>query len=219
MDYTLTTSQRRVLEEGPSGCSELEVLALQIGGRDAEAVAHALLQRYGDLATLAARPAIELARGVRGFGLVRAIQLKAGIEAGKRCAHGAGLERTQIRTPADAAPIFMLAMGHLEQEEIHVLMLNTRNRVLAREMVYRGQTASCHLRMAEMFKSAIRHNAVAVIFAHNHPGMDPTPGADDLHVTREMIKAGKLLEIDVLDHLVISGRRFCSMRERGLGFD
>jgi len=95
------------------------------------------------------------------------------------------------------------------------LLLDTRNRVLAAPMVCRGSLNSASLRPAEIFKEAIRANAAALIVAHNHPSGDPTPSQEDLHVTRELVKAGQLLEIDVLDHLIIGHNRFTSLKERG----
>jgi DNA repair protein RadC len=104
----------------------------------------------------------------------------------------------------------------LEQEEVRTLLMDTRNRVLATSTVCRGSLNSAALRMAEVFKEAIRANAAAMILVHNHPSGDPSPSQDDVHVTRELLKAGKLLEIDVLDHLIIGHNRFVSMKERGM---
>jgi DNA repair protein RadC len=96
--------------------------------------------------------------------------------------------------------------------------LDTRNRVLAIESLYRGSLNSSQVRVGEVFKAAIRQNAAAVIVAHNHPSGDPSPSPDDVAVTRAIAQAGKLLDIEVLDHLVIGGQKFVSLKERGLGF-
>ena len=113
----------------------------------------------------------------------------------------------------------MMDMGTLEQEEVHTMLLDTRNRVLSSSMLYRGSLNAASMRLGEIFKEAVRANAAAVIVAHNHPSGDPSPSTDDVRVTRELVKAGKLLEIDVLDHIIIAHNRFTSLKERGMGFE
>jgi DNA repair protein RadC len=125
----------------------------------------------------------------------------------------------QIKTPADAAQLLLAEMGVLEQEEVRTLLLDTRNRVIGAPMIYRGSLNTCSMRMGEVFKDAIRWNAAALILAHNHPSGDPAPSAEDVRVTKMLVQAGKLLDIDMLDHLVISQSRYVSLKERGLGFD
>jgi DNA repair protein RadC len=109
-------------------------------------------------------------------------------------------------------------MSALEQEELRVLLLDIRNRVLDTVTVYRGSINSSQVRVGELFRTAIRRNAASIIVIHNHPSGDPTPSPDDVAVTRAMTQAGKLLDIEVLDHLVIGHGRFVSMKDRGLGF-
>jgi DNA repair protein RadC len=123
-----------------------------------------------------------------------------------------------VHSPQDAADLVRYEMSALEQEELRVLLLDNRNRVLAVESVYRGSVNSSQVRVGELFKAAIRRNAPALIVAHNHPSGDPTPSPDDVAVTRAIVQAGKLLDVDVLDHLVIAGGKFVSLKERGLGF-
>lgn len=217
----LPTTERpreRFLQVGPAAASQRELLAILLrtgsSSGSALALADALLMRFGGLAGLARAPLNEL-QSVRGIGPVKAIEIRAALELGKRAATAVPEERMQIRTPGDAAHLLMYDMGVLEQEEVRTLLLDTRNRVLATSTVCRGSLNSASLRMAEVFKDAIRANAAAVILAHNHPSGDPTPSQDDLHVTRELVKAGKILEIDVLDHLIIGHSRFTSLKERG----
>ncbi len=115
--------------------------------------------------------------------------------------------------------MLMVEMGALEQEELRVVVLDTKNQVVEVVMVYRGTINSSAVRVAEVFKAAIRRNAAAIILAHNHPSGDPTPSSEDVAVTREIVEAGKLLGIELLDHLVIGGGgQWVSLRERGLGF-
>ncbi len=127
--------------------------------------------------------------------------------------------RESICGPQDVAGMLMVEMGRLEQEELRVVVLNTKNHVLDVVTVYRGTINSSAVRVAEVFKAAIRRNAAAIILAHNHPSSDPSPSSEDVAVTREIVEAGKLLGIEVLDHLVIGGGgQWVSLRERGLGF-
>jgi len=114
--------------------------------------------------------------------------------------------------------LIMFDMSAKEQEELWVVILDTRNRVVKIEPVYKGSVNSSQVRVGELFKEAIRRNAVSLIVAHNHPSGDPTPSPEDIALTRAVVQAGKLLDIDVLDHLVIGNQRFVSLKERGLGF-
>ena len=146
-------------------------------------------------------------------------QLKASLELGRRLLASAPEERAQIRSPADAANLLMLEMSMLEQEHLRVILLDTRNRILAIDTVYKGSLNSSVVRVGELFRGAIRRNAAAVIIAHNHPSGDPAPSPEDVTVTRQVVEAGKLLDVEVLDHIVIGRGRFVSLKERGLGFD
>jgi DNA repair protein RadC len=123
-----------------------------------------------------------------------------------------------VHSPADAAALVQYEMSALEQEELRVLLLDIRNRVLDTVTVYRGSINSSQVRVGELFRTAIRRNAASIIVIHNHPSGDPTPSPDDVAVTRAMTQAGKLLDIEVLDHLVIGRGRFVSLKDRGLGF-
>lgn len=127
-------------------------------------------------------------------------------------------ERPAIHSPSDAADMLMYEMGCLEQEQLRVMLLDTRNRVLRIVTLYQGSVNSSQVRVGEVFKHAVRENAVHIIIAHNHPSGDPTPSPDDVALTRAVVQAGKLMDIDVLDHLVIGAGRWVSLKERGLGF-
>jgi DNA repair protein RadC len=153
-----------------------------------------------------------------GIGPAKAAQIKAAIELGRRLLQASPEERPAIHSPADAAELVRYDMSSLEQEHLRVLLLDTRNRVLHIEDVYRGSLNSSQVRVGELFKVAIRRNAAAIIVVHNHPSGDPTPSPDDIAITRAIVQAGKLLDVEVLDHLVIGGMRFLSLKERGLGF-
>lgn len=206
---------------GPNSLSEAELLAiiLRVGsqGESVLALASRLLVTYGGLVGLSRVPFTELCN-VHGLGEAKACQLKAALEMGRRLLLAQPEERIQVRSPADLAPLLMLEMAPLDQETLRVILLNTKNQVLKFTDVYRGSLNSSLVRISEVFKEAVRVNAAAIIVAHNHPSGDPTPSPEDVRVTEQIVSAGKLLEIEVLDHLIIGERRFISMRERRLGF-
>jgi DNA repair protein RadC len=110
-------------------------------------------------------------------------------------------------------------MGMLEQEHLKVVLLNTKNHVMGVRDVYRGSVNSSQVRTAEVFRDAIKENCPSIVVAHNHPSGDPTPSPEDVRVTRDLVAAGKLLDIEVLDHLVIGRNRYVSLRQKKLGFD
>jgi DNA repair protein RadC len=112
----------------------------------------------------------------------------------------------------------MFKMSALDKEELWVLILDTRNRVLKIEELYRGSINSSQVRVAEIFTEAVKLNAASIIVVHNHPTGDPNPSTEDITLTRSLVDAGRLLDIEVLDHLVIGDNNFVSMKERGLGF-
>lgn len=213
--------RERLARLGPAALSTAELLAIILRtGADGENVlslASRLLARYGGLGGLARAGLSELVTE-RGVGLAKAAQLQAAMELGRRLTLTAPEERPQIRTPADVAAMLMAEMGHLEQEHFWVLFLDTRNRMLGSEPVYKGSLNQSQVRVGEVFREAVRRNCAAVIVAHNHPSGDPSPSPEDVAVTRDLVAAGKLLGIEVLDHLIIGHGRWISMRERGLGF-
>jgi DNA repair protein RadC len=127
-------------------------------------------------------------------------------------------ERPTINSPADAADILKPFVANLEHEELGILLLNRRNAVMQLVRLYQGSVNSSQIRVGEVFRQAIIEQASAIVIAHNHPSGDATPSPDDVAVTRAIIQAGKLLDVDVLDHLIVCDDRFVSLKERGLGF-
>jgi len=132
---------------------------------------------------------------------------------------GVMLDLMSVRSPADLAAYMMPMLSSLDHEEVHVVLLNTRNMVIEEKLLYRGTINACQTRVAEIFRDAILKNAAAIILVHNHPTGDPSPSPEDVHLTRKVREAGDLLDIELLDHLIIGGDRFVSLRERGLGFE
>ena len=208
------TPASRVALAGAKNVSLLELIGVVVGDVD---VALRLLAQFPTIDDLVRAPASEL--GVlKGMGPARVAALQAAIELGRRAQLGTDAERKQIRSPADAAQLMMGEMSVLEQEEMRVMLLDTRNRVLGVETVYRGNVNTSIVRTSEVFREAIRRNAPAVIVFHAHPSGDPEPSPEDVSVTRSSISAGKLLDIDLMDHIVIGHGRYVSLKERGLGF-
>ncbi len=213
--------RERLAALGPQALSSAELIAilLRVGvqGENAVQVGQRLLTRFNGLRGLHSAPFDELC-DQRGMGEAKASQIKAAIELGRRLTLVSPEERPVINSPSDAAALVQYEMSALEQEHLRVLLLDRRNRVLAIDDLYRGSVSSAQVRVGEIFKSAIRKNASAVIVVHNHPSGDPTPSPDDVALTRAIVQAGKLMDIEVLDHLVIGSARFVSLKERGLGF-
>jgi DNA repair protein RadC len=200
-----------------AACSLAELLAAVVGGGQQIEVAEGLLVRFGgDIQRMYKANVTEIAQ-VHGVGQQIAIRLKAALTLSLKLHEPAG-ERTVINSPGDAAALVQYEMSLLEQEHLRVILLDTRNRVLDIVEVYRGSVNSSQVRVGELFKPAIQRMAPALIVVHSHPSGDPSPSPDDVMVTRAIVQAGKLLNIDVLDHLVIGGNRFVSLKERGLGF-
>jgi DNA repair protein RadC len=200
-----------------NGCNLAELLAAVIGGSQQIETAEALLERFGgDIQRIYKANVAELAR-VHGVGQQTAVRLKAALSLALRLHEPSG-ERPAINSPADAAALVQYDMCLLEQEHLKVMLLDTRNRVLEIVEVYHGSVNSSQVRISEVFRPAIQRMAPAIIALHNHPSQDPTPSPDDVQVTRAMVQAGKLMDIEILDHLIIGGNRFVSLKERGLGF-
>lgn len=226
-DYTLKNLDKQDLPRerlkrlGASALKTQELIAiiLRTGtrGENVLNLAERLLRDYGGLSGLARAPYKELTR-VKGVGDTKAIELQAAFELGRRLSTAAPDDKPIVKSPADAANL-LSDMGVMEQEVMRTLLLDTKNRVLAIKTVYAGSVNTTVIRVAELFREAIRQNCAAIIVAHNHPSGDPSPSPEDVAVTRELVQAGKLLDIDVLDHLVIgAGQKFVSLKERGLGF-
>jgi DNA repair protein RadC len=220
----LPSSERpreRLLHYGTRSLSTAELLAiiLRTGTRDENVVrvAQRLLGSFGDLEGLARASPAELTRE-KGLGPAKVAQLKAALELGRRLLAVSPEERPQIRSPGDAANLVMSEMSLLEQEQLRVMLLDTKNRVLDTPTIYQGSLNTSLIRVGELFREAIRANCAALIVLHNHPSGDPTPSPEDVAVTRQIAEAGKLLDIEVLDHLIIGQQRYVSLKERGLGF-
>ncbi len=211
--------RERLLKEGPQYLSDIELLAilLRTGSADASAMdlAAGLLGHFGGLKQLLDATTEELS-AFKGIGPAKVAQIKAALEIGKRVAMAVAWDRPSIKSPESAAALVMEEMRHLDREHFWALLLNTKNQVLAREVVSIGTLNFSAIHPRELFKAAIKRSAAALILVHNHPSGDPTPSKQDLEATRRLVEAGNILGIEILDHLVIGDNKFTSFKAEGL---
>jgi DNA repair protein RadC len=214
--------RERLALRGAAGLTAAELVGLLWGsggrGRSAVDVAADAIARFDGLTGLARASGPEL-EAIAGVGEARAAQLQAAFELGRRLLADWPAGRWAIRSPRDVADRLVLQMGRLEREELRVVILNTKNVVLRVTTAYQGNVSASLVRVGELFRDAVRLDASGVILVHNHPSGDPTPSPDDLHLTAEALAAGRLLDIDVLDHLVVGHDAYVSLRDRGVSFD
>lgn len=213
--------RERLAKLGPQALSTAELMAilLRVGvqGENSVQLGQRLLQEFGGLLGLHRASFHDVCRQ-KGMGIAKAAQIKAAIELGARLRLEAPQERPAIHSPADAAALVEYEMSALPVEHLRVINLDTRNRMINIENIYVGSLNASTVRVGELFKPAIQRNAASIIVLHNHPSGDPSPSPEDIALTRAIVQAGKLLDIEVLDHLVIGQARWVSLKERGLGF-
>ncbi|HEY3314397.1 MAG TPA: DNA repair protein RadC [Bacillota bacterium] len=209
----------RFLAQGPDALSEAELLAIVIrtGTRSETAVdvARRVLSLDPEGLRYLVNARIEELAAVGGIGQVKAVQVKAALELGRRLTAGQG-SRAAIRSPKDAEAVVAERLRYQEQEHFLVVLLNTKHHVLGVELVSVGGLSSSVVHPRDIFKGPIRRNAAAVILAHNHPSGDPAPSREDIDVTKRLCEAGRLLGIEVLDHIVVGDNRYVSFREKSL---
>jgi DNA repair protein RadC len=209
------------MEVGGDPLPDYELLELvlfrSIPRRDVKPIAKELLRRFGTFAeVLAASPARLME--VDGIGESVVTDLKVVEASARRLAKGEVAKRPVLSSWNTVLDYCRTAMAFMDKEQFRLLFLDKRNALIADEVQQSGTVDHTPVYPREVVKRALELSASALILVHNHPSGDPTPSPEDVLVTREIIAAGKLLDIDVLDHLVIGQGRFVSMRERGLGF-
>lgn len=213
--------RERLAKQGSEHLTNGELIAILlrtgVQGENAIQIANRLLKKFQGLRGIYRAPFSEL-QNEFGLGLAKAATIKAAIELGNRLSLETPDDKRAISSPKDAADLLLHVMGSLEQEEFRVMLLDRRNKVINIELLYRGSVSSSQIRIAEVFKEAVRKNCSSVILFHNHPSGDPDPSNDDIAVTRGIIQAGKILEIEVLDHIIIGNNKWYSMKEKGVVF-
>jgi DNA repair protein RadC len=209
--------RERLRHYGPQALATAELIAiiLRTGTTRDNAVEMSakLLAKYGGLSGLIRAEFGELCNEY-GLGEAKAAQLKAALEIGRRLGTLQSETKYQIKSPGDAANLVMLEMTYLDHEQMRILVLDTKNQVVENTSRYRGTVNSSVLRAAEVFRPAVVRNCPGVIICHNHPSGDPTPSPEDIQVTEQLVEAGRYLDIELLDHLVIGNHRFVSLKER-----
>lgn len=200
---------------GPGALATAELLEIVVGAR--EDLGRLLLATFDNLEGVFKATLQELQQ-VPGIGPIKAVQIKAALELGRRLMTASREERPHVKSPADAANLLMPEMSFLEQEQLRVILLNTRNRLLGSPTIYVGSAHSAIARVAEIMRAAVTAGAVGMIIVHNHPSGDSTPSPEDVSITKQIVQAGELLDIKVLDHVIIGRQRYVSLKERGLGF-
>jgi DNA repair protein RadC len=208
------TPTARIYAVGANAASLVELLGAVLGNPD---TALAVLNQFPTLEDIAHASNAEL-ESIEGIGKSSAARIRAALELGRRLVSTMPHERPLIGSPADAANLVMSEMSLLESEELRILLLDTRNRVQGVQTVYKGSLNTTMVRVCELYREAIRANCAAIIAVHSHPSGDPSPSPEDIALTRDAVQAGKLLSIELLDHIIVGHNTFVSLHERGLGF-
>lgn len=210
--------RERMIKEGPKALSNQELIALILGsGTRSESVLQlaARVLKHFDGLRLLKEASIQELMEIRGIGEAKAVQILAAMELGKRIQQFTVEARYTIRSPEDVANLVMDEMRHLQQEHFVCLYLNTKNHVLHKQTIFIGSLNASIVHPREVFKEALRYSAASIICLHNHPSGDATPSREDIEVTKRLHNCGKMLGIDLLDHIIIGDKRFCSLKEKG----
>lgn len=205
-----------ISERGVEYATNSNLLSVLIGGESNISVAQDLLSSAGSLSAISHMTEAELT-AFPGIGAVTASRIFSALELGRRMLAESVPDNPTISSPDDSYQIVRPLLDDREQEHLVVVCLNARNRVLAVKTLYVGSLDSSIIRLAEVFRVAIKENAASLIIAHNHPSGDPRPSVADIEITRDLRRLGKDLKIDVLDHIIVGKNRFLSLRDAGLG--
>ncbi len=210
--------RERLIQSGASSLSNQELLAILIRtGTKSESVlqlSNRLLNSFDGLNLLKDASLEEITK-TKGIGLAKAVQIMAAVEFGRRISNLAFDDRYSIRSPEDGAKYVMNDMRFLAQEHFVCLYLNTKNQVLHKQTIFIGSLNASIVHPREVFKEAFRRSAASIICIHNHPSGDPTPSREDIEVTKRLVECGRIIGIDILDHLIIGEKKFISLKEKG----
>ena len=210
--------RERFLRDGPQSLSNQEIIALLLRtGTKNESVLQLSerLLTYFDGLRLLKDASIEEMTSIHGIGEAKAIQLLAAVEIGRRIGNLRYPDRYVIRSPEDCANYCMNDMRFLTQEHFVCVYLNTKNQVLHKQTIFIGSLNASIVHPREVFKEAFRRSAASIICLHNHPSGDPTPSKEDIDVTKRLLECGRMIGIDVLDHLIIGEKKYVSLKEKG----
>lgn len=209
--------RERLLRHGCEALRDQELLAVLLGtgcrGNSVQSLAHSILSAHPreQLAGLG----LEQLCGIKGLGRAKACTLVAALELGRRVLRRELGTRPLLSTPADALPL-LADIRDQQREHFLCLHLNARNQLIQKEVVSVGSLSASIVHPREVFRSAVAAAAASIILAHNHPSGDATPSHDDLELSRRLQRAGELMGIEVLDHIIISAVDYVSLKERGV---
>lgn len=210
--------RERLLNLGAGHLSNQELLAILLGsGTKEESVmtlSNRVLMHFEGLKLLK-DATIEELTAIKGIGTAKGVLLLSAMELGRRMNQYKPNDRYVIRSPEDGADYVMEEMRNLKQEHFVVLFLNTKNQIIHRQTIFIGSLNASIVHPREVYREAVKRSAASIVCAHNHPSGDPSPSQEDIHVTRRLVESGKMIGIELLDHLVIGDRKFISLKEKG----
>ncbi len=208
--------RERMERLGPGALANAELLAILFGSgaRGKNAIELGEETASNGLARVARKNVHELSK-LRGIGLAKACRLAAAFELGRRVQEENQGKKIFIRRPIDAVNVIRPSLNGLSREHLKMLLLNSRNRLVGEETVFVGSLDTNAFSAREIFKTALERGAAAIVLVHNHPSGDPSPSEEDVEATKKLALAGKLIGVQVLDHLIVGEKSFFSMREKG----
>jgi DNA repair protein RadC len=211
--------RERLHRLGAKALSAQELLALVIGRgvskKPVMDIAQELMRRFGSVSGISDATIEELSM-VPGIGFAKAAQLKAAFELGQRQDLEVGLPDTVIKDPESLVKIVRAGITDKTKEHFRLVLLNTRNRVIGISTISVGTVNASLVHPREVFKEAIRRSAQSVILVHNHPSGDPEPSEEDLRLTRRLVEAGRIMGIEVLDHIIVTHDNFLSLKAKNI---
>src|SRR5690625_4694888 len=210
--------RERLLKYGANHLSNQELIAIILGsGTKDESVmtlSNRVLMHFEGLRLLN-DATIEELTAIKGIGPAKGVMILAAIELGRRISSLKLTRHVSIRSPQDGADYVMEDMRTLNQEHFVALFLNTKNEVIQQQTVCIGSVNTSVVHRRQVFREAVKRSAASIICVHNHPSGDPTPSQEDIHVTRRLVDAGKMIGITILDHIIIGDRKFVPLKEDG----
>ena len=211
--------RERLQKFGPEALSAQELLALVIGRgipkKSVMNIAQELLTKFGNIKAIGQATIEELSQ-IKGIGLAKAAQIKACFELGRREELEPEIKNFDIKDPEAVVRAIRASIRDKAKEHFKLILLNPRNRIIGISTISIGTLNASLVHPSEDFKDAITHSAASVVLAHNHPSGDPEPSEDDIKITKKLVESGKILGIEVLDHIIIGKNNFCSFKEREL---
>ncbi|HEX2966673.1 MAG TPA: DNA repair protein RadC [Syntrophorhabdaceae bacterium] len=213
--------RERLVKHGPDKLSAQELLAIVLGrgvsGKSVMSISQELIAKFGSIRGISEATVEELAL-IKGIGAAKAAQLMAVFELGKRqdIDETRAFQKYEITNPASVVDAVRDSISDKRKEHFKLLILNTRNRIVAITDVSTGTLSSSLVHPREVFRDAIEHSGSSVVLAHNHPSGNPEPSEEDLRITRRLADAGRIIGIEVLDHIIIGKETYVSFKEKGL---